>query len=243
MSSTGSSRKRTEKVSSDSALLSFDLVSNLTYMAALSTGEVPRDIVFRYVINQSYQTSIYFKQVYLLTKRLGFEYGRSFQLVSKRAKAATIKSLLLRFAGSISSGESEHEFLALEARIEREEYVDQYHRSIETLGKWADAYAALLVSVSLIMVVAMISTMIYDIGHTFVFMLAGAMFVMSFFGAYIIYKAVPYEIKTYKNDKGPKERRRATFLFLPWGQSASWLPCPLFTSAGPVWGCWHWDCA
>ena len=213
MSSTESSQKRTKKVSSDSALLSFDLVSNLTYMSALSTGEVPRDIIFQHVINQSYQTAVYFKQVYLLTKRLGFEYARSFQLVSKKARARSIKSLLLRFAGSISSGESEHEFLAQEARIETEEYVDQYHRSIETLQKWADAYAALLVSVTLIMVVAMISTMIYDIGNTFVLLLAGTMFVMSFFGAYIIYKAVPYEIKTYKNDKGPKERQRATFLF------------------------------
>ena len=40
---------------------------------------------------------------------------------------------------------------------------------------------------------------------------------MSFFGAYIIYKAAPYEIKAYKNRRGPKERRRATFLFLTLG--------------------------
>ena len=217
MSSTKSSRKRTGKVSSDSALLSFDLVSNLTYMAALSTGDVPRDVIFRYVIEQPYKTAIYFKQVFLLTKKLGFEYRRSFQLVSRRAPAATVKRLLLRFAGSISSGESEHEFLAQEAGVEREQYVNQYQRSVETLQKWADAYAALLVSVSLIMVVAMISTMIYDIGGSFVFMLAGTMFIMSFFGAYIIYKAVPYEIKSHKNKKGPKERQKAAFLLYTLG--------------------------
>ena len=196
MSSTKSSHKRIDKVPSDSAVLSFDLYSNLTYMSALSTGEAPRDTIFQYAIVQPFMTAIYFRQVHLLTKKLGFEYARSFQLVSKLARAATVKSLLLRFAGSISSGESEHEFLAQEAAVEREQYIGQYERGLETLQKWGDAYAALMVSVSLIVVVAMISTMLYDIGHGFVFILNGTMFIMSLFGAYIIYKSAPYEVKT-----------------------------------------------
>ncbi len=182
MNSTKSSRKRIEKESSDSVVLSFDLFSSLTYMSALAIGETPRDVIFQHVIQQPYKTASYFKQVYLLTKRLGFEYGRSFQLVSKKAGAYTVKSLLLRFAGSISSGESEQEFLAQEARVEREQYIDQYQRSLESLQKWGDAYAALLVSVSLIVVVSMISTMLYDIGNTFVMMLTGTMFCMSLGG-------------------------------------------------------------
>ena len=184
MTSTKSSRKRTETASSDSAVLSFDLYSNLTYMAALSSGDVPRDVIFRHAMTQSYKTAIYFKQVYLLTKRLGFEYGRAFQLVSKRAAAETMKSLLLRFAGSINSGESENAFLTQEARIERDQYTNLYQRGLETFQKWGDAYAALMVSVALIMVVSMISTMLYDMGNAFVFMLTGTMFIMSFFGAY-----------------------------------------------------------
>lgn len=214
MSSTKSSHKPTERVSSDSAVLSFDLFSNLTYMPALSTGEVPRDVIFQHAIRQPYKRATYFKQVYLLTKRLGFEYGRSFQLVSKKAGAHSIKSLLLRFAGSISSGESEHEFLKQEARVENEEYVNLYQRSLETLQKWGDAYAALLVSVSLIVVVAMISTMLYDIGNAFVLMLTGTMFFMSLGGAWIIYKSAPYELKSYRNQKGPRERYLAKLLFL-----------------------------
>ena len=35
--------------------------------------------------------------------------------------------------------------------------------------------------------------------------------------SYIIYKAEPFEVKTYKNYKGPKERQRATFLFVTLG--------------------------
>ena len=40
------SRKRIEKVSSDDSVLSFDLLSNLTYMAALATGGSSRDLIF-----------------------------------------------------------------------------------------------------------------------------------------------------------------------------------------------------
>ncbi len=232
MSFTRSSQKRTEKVSSDSAALSFDLLSNLTYMAALSTGESPRDVIFQYAITQPYKTAIYFRQVYLLAKRLGFEYGRSFQLVAKKAGAETIRSLLLRFAGSISSGESEQQFLAQEARVERDQYINRYQRSLESLQKWGDAYAALLVSVSLIVVVAMISTMLYDMGNAFIIMLTGTMFVMSFFGAYIIYKSAPYEIKTYKKRKGPKERQKATFLLLVFGPIGVLAAVYLGASAG-----------
>ena len=46
MSSTKSSRKRTARVSSDDSVLSFDLLSNLTYMSALATGGSSRDLIF-----------------------------------------------------------------------------------------------------------------------------------------------------------------------------------------------------
>ena len=78
MNSTKSSHKPMEKVSSDSSVLSFDLFSNLTYMSALSTGEVPRDIVFQYAITQPYKTVTYFKQVYLLTKKLDSSMAEAF---------------------------------------------------------------------------------------------------------------------------------------------------------------------
>ena len=186
-------------------------------MAALSTGESPRDIIFQQAIKQPYKTTVYFRQVYLLVKKLGFEYARGFQLVANKAGAHTVKNLLLRFAGSISSGESEQEFLAQEARVEREQYVNRYQRSLETLQKWSDAYAALMVSTTLIVVVSMISTMIYNMGGGFVYILSGTMYIMSFFGAWIMYKIAPYEITPYKNHRGPKERRRAMFLFLTLG--------------------------
>ena len=213
MSFTKSSRKPTRKVSSESAVVSFDLVSNLTYMAALATGGPERDVILEWTIKQDYKTVGFFRQVYLLSKRLGFEYARSFRLVARKANAPSIKNLLLRFAGAISSGVSEADFLAEEAKVEREQYINSYHRSLESLSKWGDAYAAMLVSVSLIVVVAMMSTMLSNLGSSFVLILTGATTMVSAFGVYIIYRIAPYEVKTYQSRHGPKERQWAKRLF------------------------------
>ena len=213
MTFTKSSRKPTRKVSSDSSVVSFDLVSNLTYMAALATGGPERDVILEWTIKQDYKTVGFFRQVYLLSKRLGFEYARAFRLVAKKANTPSIKNLLLRFAGAISSGVSEADFLAEEAKVEREQYINSYHRGLEALAKWGDAYAAMLVSVSLVVVVAMMSTMLSNLGNTFVIMLTGATTIVSGFGVFIIYRIAPYEITTYQHRRGPKERQWAKRLF------------------------------
>ena len=217
---TKSSRKRTRRVSSDSSVLSFDLMSNLTYMAALATGGPERDVILEWTIKQDYKTVAFFRQVYLLSKRLGFEYARSYRMVAKTTKAVTVKSLLLRFAGAISSGVSEADFLAEEAKVEHEQYMNGYYRALESLTKWGDAYAAMLVSVSLVVVVAMMSTMLSNLGSGFVLMLTGAMTMVSASGVYVIYRIAPYEVKTYQNRRGPKERRwakRLLSILLPVG--------------------------
>ena len=220
MSSTKSSRKRTAKASSDNAAISFDLLSSLTYMAALADGNPSRDILLRMTISQNYQTGVYFRQVYLLAKRMGFEYTRAFRMVARKAGASTVKNHLLRFAGAITAGVSESEFLAQEARVERELYINNYYRSLEALAKWGDAYAALLVSISLVVVVAMISTMLNDLGDIFVMALTGSTFFVSFFGVYIIHRTAPHEDKNYQNRRGPKLRRlakRAFYFLVPPG--------------------------
>ena len=213
MTSSKLSRKRPGKVSSDNAVISFDLLSNLTYMAALATGGPDRDTILQWAIAQDFKTGAFFRRVYLLSKRLGFEYTRAFRMVSAKAGAKSVKNLLLRFAGAISSGVSEADFLVEEARVERDLYINAYHRSLETLTKWGDAYAALLVSVSLVVVVAMMSTMLSNMGSAFVIMLTMTMVMVSAFGVYIIYRTAPYEVKTYQNHRGPVERYWAKRLF------------------------------
>lgn len=218
--STKSPPKTIEKESSDNGLISFDLLANLTYMASVSAGGSPRDLILEWTLKQNYRTVRYFRQVYILTKRAGFEYSRAYQMVARKTKATTMRSLLLRFAGAISSGYPEREFLKEEAKVNREQYINSYYRSLETVTKWGDAYAALLVSVSLVVVVSMISTMLSDLSDTFVIVLAFTMFSVTGMGVFIIYRTSPYEIKTYKYKYGPKTREMAIkffYYFVPAG--------------------------
>ena len=224
-SSTLFCRKRTGKDSSDSAKLTFDLLSNLTYMSAMAISETTRDKIFEHAITQAYDTSFYFKRVYLLVKRLGFEYAGAFQLVAKKTASERVKSLLLRFASSMNSGESELGFLATEARVQGETYTSEYNRKVDSLQKWGDAYAAMLVSVSVIIVIAMVSTMIYDMGSAFVVILSMTTIVLTAFGAYVIHTQAPVELTTYKGRRGPWLRRRAVFCLIVFlARSARWRP-------------------
>jgi archaeal flagellar protein FlaJ len=230
------SRKQTAKVSSDSAWLAADLTANLTYMSAIASSQASRDKVLDLSSRQSFTTAVYFRQVYLLSKKLGLEYSRAFQIVAKKAKAANVKSLLLRFASSISSGESEEDFLATQAKVEREVYFGQYHRQLDTLQKWGDAYSALMVSVTVIVVISLVTSMIKDSGDAFVAMLSFTGIMMAFVGGFIIYKTAPYEVKTYVGIRGPWKRRWAIRLFLwvmPVAVVAAILLQPMF-GAGMV---------
>ena len=209
-----STKKTTRDVSSDNAAISFDLYSNLTYMAAVSVGEPSRDPIMAKVLEQDFKTGVFFRQVYLMTKRMGFEYSRAFRLVARKARAEKIKNLLLRFAGAINSGVSEVDFLLEEAKVEAEAYNSTYLRSVETLSKWADAYAALLVSVTLVVVVAMISTMLSQLGNSFLLMLTFAMVFVTTFGVYIIFRTAPSEEVVYQNRRGPKHRRTSKRLLM-----------------------------
>lgn len=215
MNFTTSSPRRIEKVSSDSVAVSFDLLSNLTYMAVLSIGGLPRAQVLEQCSRQRFKTAVFFEYIYLLAQRMGFEYTRALQLVSEKARAANVKSLLLRFAASISSGASEGEFVVEETRVETERYGNEYERSVENLRKWTEAYAAILVSVTLVMVVSLVSTMMGSIGQGFVVLMAFTLLLITSIGVYLIYKVAPVEQKTYDSPHGiPRDRRMARLMLL-----------------------------
>ena len=215
MSSITSSPKRIEKVSSDNIVVSFDLLSILTYMASLSAADLPRESILKKAGEQrALKTSVFFEQVHLLSQRLGIEYTRALQLVAEKARASNIKSLLLRYASTIASGESEHIFIREESRIEGGRYASEYERSVENLKKWTDAYAAMLVSVTLIVVVALVSTLLGALGQNFIVMVGATMFLITTGSVYIILRTAPYEQVTYDGSTGgTPERARARFFF------------------------------
>ena len=148
MTSTTSSPGPIEKVSSDNIVVAFDLLSNLTYMSSLSAAHSSRELILRKAGERArLKTAVIFQHVHLLAQRLGLEYVQALQLVAEKAKAKS---------STMASGESEQEFIREETRVEGVRYANQYEKSIENLRKWTDAYAALLVSVSLIVVVALV---------------------------------------------------------------------------------------
>ena len=238
MISTASSPKRIEKVSSDNIVISFDLLSNLTYMASLSAARAPRHEILKRAGEQKLlQTSVVFEQVHLLAQRLGVEYTRALQLVAGKARATNLKSLLLRFANSISSGESEHIFIREETRIEGGRYRNEYERSLENLKKWTDAYAAMLVSVTLIVVVSMVSTLLGALGTSFIIVVGITMFLVTSGGVYVILRTAPYEQVTYDGDTdGPPDRATSRFFLRTLGPMGLLLALPtgLVFGVGPA---------
>ena len=151
-------------------------------------------------------------------QRMGMEYTQAFNMVASRARASNVKSLLGRFANSISAGESEREFIAQEAEIEAERYTNEYDRNIESLRKWTDAFAALMFSVTLVMVVALVATLLGGaggIGKNFVALMFATVLVIMAIGVFMIYRAAPVEQKTYESQSDMTQDRRITrYLFL-----------------------------
>ena len=205
-----SSPKLIEKVSSDNIVVSFDLVSHLTYMAVLSMGGLPREQILLRCGQLRLRTSVFFEYIYMMAKRMGVEYTQAFQMVSQKARATSIKSLLLRFAASISSGESETSFVAQEAKTETERYTHEYERSVENLRKWTDAYAAMMFSVTLIMVVSLVSTMIGFFDESVIMAMAATVMILMVLAVYVILKVAPVEEITYESANAvPRNRRLA----------------------------------
>lgn len=198
----------------------YDLVAQLTYMSALATANVGRENLFAKTAELGYSTSGYFHRVHLVAQRLNYDYARACQLVADQTKDETVRSLLLRFSSSLASGEAESVFLARETEIQIEQYQQKYERDLESLRKWTDAYVALMVSVTLVVVVSMVSMMIYSVGTIFILGLATVMIGIAGLGDWIIYRTSPVEPKTHRRPERSRTQDQmfsAAKLLLPAG--------------------------
>jgi flagellar protein FlaJ len=186
----------------------YDLVTQLTYMSALATANVGRESLFQKTAELGYSTSGYFHRVHLVAQRLNYDYARACQLVADATNDEVVQSLLLRFSSSLASGEPETVFLARETEIQLEQYARKYERDLESLRKWSDAYVALMVSVTMVVVVSMVSMMIYSVGTLFILGLATVMIGVSALGDWIIYRTSPVEPKTHKHKEKSKTQEQ-----------------------------------
>lgn len=209
--------------------LDLDLLSQLTHMSAVSTSGMERAKLFEGTGNLSYSTSKYFRQVHLVAQRLKYDYSRACEVVADTIKEESVRSLLLHFATALSSGESEEQFLMREAELLRETYGKEYERKVETLQKWSDAYVALMVSATLIVVISLVSMMIYPFSPLSIIGLAGLMVCITLVGGWLIFTVAPIEPKTHTLKQRSQEQDRM----------GSWakilLPLAAIAGAGAGW--------
>ncbi|HWQ28527.1 MAG TPA: hypothetical protein VNN12_05840 [Dehalococcoidia bacterium] len=189
--------------------LEFDLLSQIVHIASLATSGMSRDALFAQMAELPYCTAAYFRRVHYVAQRLNYDYSRACQIVADSTKVEPVRNLLLRFASALSAGESEETFLQREMNVQLEEYSSKYHRDIETLQKWTDAFVALSVSATLIVVVSLVSTMIYSIGSLFILAMAGIVVAVNALGVWIIFRTAPHEVKSSRLPERSEERERA----------------------------------
>lgn len=188
----------------------FDLLTVLTYLSSVATANLSREQIFEAGANLGYTPSPYFARVANLVQTLGYDYSHACHVVSRTAKDEVMRQFLLRFGNSMASGEPETVFLSREMKVMLEDYTNEYERAIESLRKWTDAFVALLVSCNLIVLVALISNMIYNLGTVLMIVVEAVAVIAAFMGAYLLYRISPYDPMVHKMDKKSDEQIRMT---------------------------------
>lgn len=188
----------------------YDLLTVLTYLSCISTAKVSREQLFEGAAKLGYGPSPYFAQVADLVQSLGYDFAQACQVVAQSAEDEVMRNFLLRLGNSLASGEHESTFLERETHVAMEDYTNGYERDLATLSKWTDAFIALMVSANLVVLVALISNMIYNMGSTFILMVEGVVIVTAVLGAWLIYRIAPFDPVIHKlPHKAPEQRTMA----------------------------------
>ena len=140
MPSIASSRKRIGTALLDDTAIGFDLISQLTYMSAVAASGVARDMIMEEAGQQPFRTAIYFRNVFLLVKRMGIEYTRAFQVIAQAAPTEGLRHLLLRFSGAVATGGSEADFIRAETPKVYPRYKRAGDRILENFVQYLKAY-------------------------------------------------------------------------------------------------------
>jgi len=201
-----------KKGSVDSEYLSFDLFYQLSYMSSIAAAGISRSQIFEFASQLPCSSSRYFKEVHLLAKQMRYDYAVACRMVGESAEVESVKSLLLRLASSMGSGEAEADFLAQEAKVQAEAFKNEYERGVESLRKWTEAYAALIVSTGLIVMVAAISMIIYAVATSFTVTLVGVTICVAVLGAWAIHRVSPKEVRVHASSSNCAAYSRARWL-------------------------------
>jgi len=207
-------QKRIAKAFSE-GVSSFDLFHQLTYMAATAAAGVSRNRLFQLARELPNPAAQYFRQINELAENLRLNYPDACRQVGENVDSENVKNFLLRFSDSLRSGEPLASYLAREAEIQGEEYLNEYERALESLKKWNDGYVAITVSVALVVIINIVSTMIYDVGISAMMMMMMVMIAAAagFGVAWVLSRAAPQEVKNVPLAEGSNEQRFTRKLF------------------------------
>lgn len=218
-------------------VIGFDLFYQLTYMSAIAMSGISRSRVFLMGGELARDPSAYFNRVHLLSQKLGYDYARACAMVGLNTKSEEMVSLLLRLSTALSSGQPEREFLAEEALVQGKSYEKEYERDLASLTKWTDAYAAVTVSTTLIVIINMTSSLIYPLSTGILVGLVLTAAVTAGATAWILSRAAPKEVIDRFSPEGPWTQRLSlklvyylgagVFIVCPplllWGVSIGWV--------------------
>lgn len=192
----------------------YDLFYQLIYMSAIAAAGIERRKIFQLGSELPRKTAAYFRRIHLLSQRLGYDYAESCKIVGEKVNSEVMKSLLLRMADALRAGQPEADFLAEEAEIQTRAYEKEYERDLESLKKWTDGYASLIIASALIIIVNLISVLIYPIDSKSVGTLVLVGVLTAAGGAWILSRSAPAEKRALfaEGKSGPKMQRLARTL-------------------------------
>jgi archaeal flagellar protein FlaJ len=225
--------KQTE-VAFDPDLLNVDMFCQLAYLSAISTANLPRHKLFEYAGSMPYTSARYFKKVHNMAQQLNYDYTEACLLVGLSTKEPGPKGVLLRLSGSLASGENEGKFLLREAEVTGKTYGDEYERKVEAMKKWTEAYTALMLSASLIIVVSLVSQLIFPVPQSFVMGMLALVFMATLFGVWVLFRAAPKEIKTHSMASTSVWHARASAMARFLLPSAAVVPLVLLAAGAPL---------
>ncbi len=204
------------KIKLNTDLIKCDLFCHITYLSALATSDLSRAQMFELASRLSLNSSVYLRKVHFLAKKLNYDYSEACRMVGETTKEAEPKAILLRMAGAMASGEDQAQFLKRESEVIGETYAEEYERQIESLKKWTDAYTALIISASLVVVISVVSILIFPMQPSFVATLTFLMLISTILGVWVMYRAAPKEIKTHRMRQTSKAQQiaRKSFFYI-----------------------------
>jgi len=202
----GGSSRRKKKLPSKDDYSNYDLFYQVTYMSATAQAEIPRAKLFSLAASLACPIARFFKKIDLITRELAYDYSESCRTVGESVDMPDVKSLLLRFSNSLAAGEPLDDFMGREAQMKAASYENEYERDLESMRKWTDAYAALIISVALVIIINAISTLIYEISAGTMLGMAVVAVGVGAMGSWIIWRSAPKEVGQLTMPGGSKEQ-------------------------------------